>query len=80
MTAKTKPDAEALRQAASEIRDDCNVATRSVRPFLIAVADFLDESRDAFVAGACNFEMCDEPGAIKTALTIARAYLGDGAK
>jgi hypothetical protein len=76
MSAQTM--AEALRQAAYEIRDDVNVATRGVRPFLVAVADFLDACAvDADGTGA--LEQCDSPFAVKEALKIARAYLGNGA-
>jgi hypothetical protein len=76
VTARTIPDVETLHQAAAEIRDDVNVATRSVRPFLIAVADFLQESGDDLAEAAGNYEWCNG-NTIRAALIIARAYLGE---
>lgn len=77
--AEMSRSAKALGRAAHEIRDDATIATRSVRPFLIAVADFLDASAlDA--KGTTSFNQCDEPGAVQKALTIARAYLEGGAR
>jgi hypothetical protein len=79
MTAKPKTDAETLHRAAHEIRDDSTIATRSVRPFLTAVADFLQECGEDLTGAAGNYDWCN--GAmVQNALTIARAYLGDGAR
>lgn len=79
MTSRPIPDVETLRQAASEIRDDVNVATRGVRPFLIAVADFLQESGDSLEGAAGNYDWCDA-NLVQAALVIAQAYLGDAAR
>lgn len=74
MAAKTS--AGTLRQAAGEIRDDAaTIATRSVRPFLNAVADWLDDNAAHLEDAGGKKTACDEPGAIDAALTIARAYL-----
>lgn len=67
--------AATLRRAAGEIRDDATIATRSVRPFLNAVADWLDDSAGHLEDAGGKKTACDEPGAIDAALTIARAYL-----
>lgn len=75
--------AEIIRQAAGEIRDDTLVATRGVRPFLNAVADWLDscaaelEGNERSNPASEEFAYCDEPGAMQSALAIARAYLNE---
>lgn len=68
---------DTLRRAASEIADDAPLATRGVRPFLLAVSGWLD-SRGGELAAAGSVERCDEPGSVRAALTIARAYIGEG--
>ena len=70
-------DADLLCRAAAEIADDAPLATRGVRPFLLAVSGWLDSCGDELARAGGNAAKCDEPGAIKSALTIARAYVGE---
>lgn len=73
---RTKPrtHVETMRRAAHEIRDDATIATRCVRPFLYAVAGWLDARGDELERSK-TFTACDEPGGVRDALRIAEAYL-----
>ena len=68
-------DADTIRQAAAELADDAPIATRAVRPFLLATAKFLDSCGQELAGAGGNYDLCDEPGSVRSALTIARAYL-----
>jgi len=74
--AKARTHVETMRRAAHEIRDDATIATRSVRPFLHAVADWLD-ARGSELEKSKTFTACDEPGGVRDALRIAEAYLAE---
>jgi hypothetical protein len=67
--------AATLREAAYQIRDDALIATRAVRPFLNAVAAWLDASGAELAEAHRAHGKCDEPGGMQAALTIAHAYL-----
>lgn len=69
--------AEIISRAAAEIADDAPLATRGVRPFLLAVSGWLESCGDELARVGGSAAKCDEPGAIKSALTIARAYVGE---
>lgn len=69
--------ADTIRRAASEIADDAPLATRGVRPFLLAVSGWLDSQAEELAAADGAVERCDEPGSVRSALAIARAYIGE---
>lgn len=78
MTAWT--DAEILQMVAESLNSRAqldSVKERGDAPFLTTIADMLQSYGDELAGAEGNFGSCDEPGAIKTGLKIARAYLGE---
>lgn len=68
---------DTIRRAAAEIADDAPLATRSVRPFLLAVSGWLESCGKELADAGGKRAHCSEPGQIQNALTIARAYIGE---